>query len=92
MKYFLLISEYNKAVVAAETDESAAELAEFLFMEESVDIIELNQDAFQGEGIIIYTGEYNSCYENCGDCMDKDCFCNGCNLNYIEECPEFEKI
>ena len=63
MKYFLLISEYNKAVVAAETDESAAELAEFLFMEESVDIIELNQDAFQGEGIIISTGEYNSCYE-----------------------------
>lgn len=32
-------------------------------MEESVDIIELNQDAFQGEGIIISTGEYNSCDE-----------------------------
>ena len=54
MKYFLLLSEYNKAVVAAETDESAEQIADFLFMEE-VEVIELNEDAFQGEGVIIST-------------------------------------
>jgi hypothetical protein len=38
------MSKYNKAVVVAESEESAAELAESLFMEEEVEVIELNED------------------------------------------------
>jgi hypothetical protein len=57
LKYFLIISEYNKAVVAAETDESAALIADFLFMGEGIKVIELTPDTFQSEGVIMSTNE-----------------------------------